>query len=93
MHSSKGSAVMSDLDAAGLGACTEDGVGVPPEVGIGINLAMWNQWCVSVRFIGRALEPNRVQQKNVWPNHLLKPAGARVQGAHHEKLHGQRCGN
>ncbi len=33
----------SDLDAGGIGPGTEVGEAVPPEVGIGINLAMWYQ--------------------------------------------------
>lgn len=93
MHSNKGSAMASDLDAVGVSPCTGVAEDVPPEVGIGINLAMWNQENVGVWFIGRVLKPNRVQQQNVWPIHLLRRAGERAQGVHHEKLHGLRCGN
>lgn len=99
MHSNNGSAMASVLDAGGLGACTELGAGaelgmeVPPEVGIGINLAMWDQWCFGVGLIGLAVEPGRVQQRSVWPAPRLSPENAREQGAHREKLPVQRCGN
>jgi hypothetical protein len=55
MHSNKGSAIASDLDTGGVGPCTEVAEDVPPEEGMGINLAMGNQWFVGAWIIGRAL--------------------------------------